>query len=173
MTKVLILYSSIDGHTKKIVETIKENLDSKNIISLSTINNAPENIENFDKILIASSIRYWKILPVARKFVQENHQILNTKKTAFVNINLTARKTWKDTPETNAYTKKFLLKTPLKPKLTWVFAWKLDYSLYGPLDTLMIKLIMKITWWPTKTPEPIEYTNWEKVKEFARDFDTL
>ncbi|MDD3645864.1 MAG: menaquinone-dependent protoporphyrinogen IX dehydrogenase [Candidatus Gracilibacteria bacterium] len=173
MTKVLILYSSIDGHTKKIVETIKENLDSKNIISLSTINNAPENIENFDKILIASSIRYGKILPVARKFVQENHQILNTKKTAFVNINLTARKTGKDTPETNAYTKKFLLKTPLKPKLTGVFAGKLDYSLYGPLDTLMIKLIMKITGGPTKTPEPIEYTNWEKVKEFARDFDTL
>lgn len=173
MTNVLILYGSVDGHTKKIAETIKDNLDDKNIVSIFPINDAPANINKFDKVLIASSIRYGKILPVARSFVQENYKILNNKKSAFININLTARKAWKDTPETNAYTRKFLQKTPLKPKITWVFAWKLDYSLYWPFDSFMIKFIMKITWWPTTTPEPIEYTNWEKVKEFAREFDKL
>ncbi len=32
----------------------------------------------------------------------------------------------------------------------------------------MIKLIMKMTKGPTKTDQPIEYTNWNRVAEFAK-----
>lgn len=172
---ILIIYDTVDWHTKKIVEFVKKELSInwKNSISVYLGNEYPSDFTKFDKILIASSIRYGKILPSINKLVQQNYDVLNKMKTGFININLSARKEWKDTPETNIYTKKFFKKSLLKPKIIWVFAGKLDYSLYWFFDTIMIKLIMKITWWPTKTLEAIEYTNWEKLKEFTKKFNEL
>ena len=48
-----------------------------------------------------------------------------------------------------------------------VFAGKLDYNSYSFLDRIMIKLIMLITNGPTKSKEPIEFTEWERVNDFG------
>ena len=53
-----------------------------------------------------------------------------------------ARKSGKDTPETNPYIKKFLNKTKWKPDMLGVFAGKVDYPSYNFLNkhTLFIKI---------------------------------
>ena len=38
------------------------------------------------------------------------------------------------------------------------------------MDRILIKLIMLITKGPTNSNTVIEYTNWEKVEEFAKEF---
>jgi menaquinone-dependent protoporphyrinogen oxidase len=43
----------------------------------------------------------------------------------------------------------------------------LDYKSYPFFDRIMIKLIMKMTKGPTKTDQPIEYTDWNRVKDFC------
>ena len=48
-----------------------------------------------------------------------------------------------------------------------VFAGKLDYQKYPFTDRLMIQLIMWMTKGPTNSKTKIEYTDWDKVKEFA------
>jgi len=169
----VIIYDTIDWHTKKIVEFIW-NIFEKNNLWFDVLKAEKSiNLWKYEKIILISPIRYWYYLPKITKFAKDNFEELNSKKRAFVWINLVARKIEKKTPETNVYTKKFLLKTPFKPKIVWVFAWKLDYSLYNFFDRVMIKMIMKITKWPTSTPEPIEFTNWEDVEKFSVDFMKL
>lgn len=57
---------------------------------------------------------------VLDKFITQHLSQLNSMPSAFFGVNLTARKAEKSTPETNAYMRKFLDKTPWKPRLTGV-----------------------------------------------------
>ena len=98
----LIIYSSTDGQTKRICETIKDHLelnDRIKIVSLNEVNKV--NLEKIKKIIIGASIRYGRHNRKVRDFVIKNKHILETKKTAFFSVNVVARKDEKNTPETN------------------------------------------------------------------------
>lgn len=174
MRTVAILYSTVDGQTKKICEFLVSQLqDEKTNVSLFSINEFHEEVPKFDTIVIGASIRYGKHNETVNRFISEREQELKYINSAFFSVNLVARKAGKDQPETNPYLIKFLDSISWKPDLTDVFAGSLDYSKYAFFDRLMIKAIMKFTKGPTKTEKPIEYTDWERVKAFAQKVRNL
>lgn len=171
----LLLYSSTDGQTKKIVLKIAEQLRTQgrqcDIRDLNTEKNL--NLSAYDKVLVGASIRYGHFNKGLLQFAAAYQRQLNSMKTAFFSVNLTARKEGKDTPATNAYTRKFLEKSPWNPTLISVFAGALCYPQYGWFDRTMIRLIMKMTNGPTDPQTEIEYTNWDKVNKFTEEFEQL
>ena len=170
--KILIIYSSTDGHTKKICEVIKENLINKGELHITSIENVFEtNIQIYDFILIGASIRYGKHNKKVFDFIEKNLNIIEQKKNAFFSVNVVARKNEKNTPETNPYIKKFLSKTRWKPKKLGVFAGKVDYPNYSFLNKQIIRFIMFITKGPINTSKSFEFTNWDNVKKFAQEID--
>jgi menaquinone-dependent protoporphyrinogen oxidase len=170
-TKTIIIYSSIDGMTKRICHYIKEILMLNNhLVDIFPIDNLSQKIIEYDKIIIASSIRYGKHNEQITTLINENTDFLNAKKTAFISVNLVARKIEKSKPNTNPYVIKFFNSIAWKPTLVAVFPGKLDYKLYSFKDQLLIKLIMLITKGPINSKTVIEYTNWNKVDEFGREF---
>jgi len=71
-TKTIIIYSSVDGQTQKICHYLKEVLISNNhSADLFNINYAIDTIFDFDKIIIASSIRNGKHNEQKEKFIQK------------------------------------------------------------------------------------------------------
>jgi menaquinone-dependent protoporphyrinogen oxidase len=84
-----------------------------------------------------------------------------------------ARKSEKNTPETNPYIKKFLKLSNWSPNKLAVFAGKIDYPKYGFFDRQIIRLIMFITNGPTDTSKSYEFTDWSKVEEFIRQIDQI
>ena len=66
--------------------------------------------------------------------------------------------------------KKFYEISAWKPQISAVFAGKLNYPKYRFIDKQMIRLIMFITRGPTDTKKVFEFTDWEKVKQFALNF---
>ena len=170
----LIIYSSTDGQTKKICETIKYHLalnEKIKIISLNEVNKV--NLEKVEKIIIGASIRYGKHNKRVQNFVIKNKNILKSKKTAFFSVNVVARKEEKSTPETNPYVKKFLAKTNWKPNKVAVFGGKVDYPNYNFINRNVIRFIMMITNGPTNTENSYEFTNWEMVKKFALELKMM
>ncbi|WP_350306661.1 menaquinone-dependent protoporphyrinogen IX dehydrogenase [Photorhabdus viridis] len=168
----LLLYSSRDGQTKKIITYIAENLhragqicDLRDLAIAETID-----LKSYDKVMIGASIRYGHFSSALKKFSICHQQQLNKMPTAFFGVNLTARKPEKRTPETNVYVRKFLLNTPWQPDLCGVFAGALLYPRYRWFDRVMVKLIMKMTGGETDTTKEIEYTDWQQVDHFADDF---
>ena len=170
--KILIIYSSTDGHTKKICEVIKENLIDKRELHLTSIENVSgTNVQFYDYIIIGASIRYGKHNRKVFDFIEKNLNIIENKKNAFFSVNVVARKNEKNTPETNPYIKKFLSKTRWKPKKLGVFAGKVDYPNYSFINKQIIRFIMFITKGPIDTSKSFEFTNWDNVKKFAQEID--
>jgi menaquinone-dependent protoporphyrinogen oxidase len=173
-TKIGLVYASIDGQTHKICNFIKEKLlkNNKNI-ELFSINNFNSKISNYHIFVIASSIRYGVHNKKIITFIKDHKKELETIKTAFISVNLVARKPDKNTPKTNPYVVKFFNNIDWKPTIVEVFAGKLDYKKYPFLDRIMIQFIMWITKGPTNKNSKIEYTNWGKVTQFANTISKL
>ena len=168
----LIIYSSTDGHTKKICETIKENLPSGNKFKLISLDEALYfNLEKCEKIIIGASIRYGRHNKKVLDFIIKNKNILDLKKTAFFSVNVVARKEEKSTPETNPYVLNFLKETNWKPNKLSVFAGKVDYPNYNFINKIVIRFIMMITKGPTDINNSYEFTNWENVRKFAKELE--
>ena len=87
-----------------------------------------------------------------------NKDILERKKNAFFSVNVVARKSDKNTPDTNPYIKKFLKKTSWKPNKLGVFAGKIDYPNLTFVNKHVIRLIMFLTDGPTDIDKTYEFT---------------
>tara|TARA_B100000965_G_scaffold399269_1_gene418883 strand:+ start:655 stop:1182 length:528 start_codon:yes stop_codon:yes gene_type:complete len=170
----LIIYSTTDGQTKKICEEIKNNSIYKQTYKIISIDEALEiNISNYDQIILGASIRYGKHDSKIYKFIKNNKNILDEKKNAFFSVNVVARKPEKNSFDTNPYIKKFLKKSSWKPKKLAVFAGKVDYPNLNLINRNIIRLIMFITNGPTNTKNVYEFTDWQKVKKFSKEFDNM
>lgn len=166
--KIGIIYSSVDGQTKKICEKLYQLLKDEQITTeLYSIEEFNQVLSKYHTLIIAASIRYGTHNKKINEFIVYNKHSLSKIQTAFFSVNLVARKKDKSSPSTNPYMVKFLDTIKWKPNFLEVFAGKLDYKSYPFFDRIMIKLIMKFTKGPTKTEKPIEYTDWKKVTNFG------
>ena len=170
MKKTLMIYSTTDGQTKKICDQLINISDSKKSITLCAIENASEKaLDQYSKVVIGASIRYGKHSPLVYEFIRLNREELEKKQTAFFTVNVVARKKEKNKPNTNPYMKKFLELSRWKPNKLAVFAGRIDYPSYRFFDRLIIRFIMLITKGPTDTSQTYEFTDWKKVKQFAKE----
>ena len=170
MYDTLIIYSSTDGHTKTICERILNYLNNKTEVKIMSLDEATKfDLSTFNQIIIGASIRYGKHSKKLYKFISLNKNLLDQKQSIFFSVNVVARKSEKNTPETNPYIKKFLKISNWKPKKIGVFAGRVDYPSYGFFDKYVIKFIMFLTNGPTDTSQSYEFTDWSKVDEFAKE----
>ena len=169
MASILVIYSTTDGHTRRICERLRTVLERHgHQVTVASIRDEPlPELSVFDKIVIGASIRYGKHSPLVFDFVRRNQKILDSKPNAFFSVNVVARKPEKSRPETNPYVKKFLKRIAWKPKQLDVFAGRIDYPSYTPVDRMVIRLIMWITKGPTDPQAVVEFTDWRRVEAFG------
>ena len=173
-SKLLILYSTVDGHAKHICEYAQDKLKGDKDIIIASLDDDPEHdLSDFDEILLGASVRYGFHRKNVYEFVRENKDELAKKKTAFFSLNLTARKPEKASPETNPYIVKFLKKVDWNPNLKSVFAGRLDYPSLNCPNRLAILLIMAITNGPKDLSKVHDFTNWSKVDEMIESIRSL
>ncbi|WP_127960293.1 menaquinone-dependent protoporphyrinogen IX dehydrogenase [Serratia microhaemolytica] len=172
--KALILYSSRDGQTRIIAEQIAARLRSSRDCDLLDLHQCDDVLlENYQQVVVGASVRYGRFHPTLMKFATRYATQLNQMPTAFFAVNLTARKPDKCSPETNAYTRKFLQQSPWRPQQCAVFAGALRYPRYRWLDRVMIRLIMKMTGGETDTSKEVEYTDWDQVSVFIKNISYI
>ena len=166
--KTGIIYSSVDGQTLKICNKLRDVLLQNNQnVELFSIDDFNEDVINYDRLIIGASIRYGVHNKKIIDFINTNKKQLDSIKTAFFSVNLVARKSEKSTPDSNPYVIKFFKTIDWTPTIVEVFAGKLDYKKYPFFDRIMIQFIMWMTKGPTKASTEIEYTNWDRVREFG------
>ena len=168
-SKLLILYSTVDGHTKDICNYIYKKLKRRKKVSIISVeDSANYDLSDFEEIVIGASVRYGYHRKNVYKFIQQNIEKLDKVKTAFFSLNLTARKPEKSTPETNPYVIKFLKKVKWEPTVKEVFAGRLDYPSLDTLNKFAILFIMFITNGPKNTSKTYELTDWNKVDNLIK-----
>jgi menaquinone-dependent protoporphyrinogen oxidase len=169
MAKILLMYSTTDGHTLEICQYLKQVIERyDNDVSLQSIDDDWKvDLMSYDKIVIGASIRYGKHSKQVYRYIEANDQILDSKPNAFFSVNVVARKPEKNQPDTNPYLKKFLRQISWKPKQLAVFAGKLNYPIYSFRDRQIIRFIMWMTKGPTNPETVIDYTDWKQVEAFG------
>jgi menaquinone-dependent protoporphyrinogen oxidase len=175
MARILLAYSTVDGHTRKICEHLCRRLQSDgHAVTLAALGEPTSaDLASCDKVVIGASIRYGKHRPVVYEFIRMNQRALESRPCAFFTVNVVARKPGKDSPDTNPYMKGFLRKTRWRPALLGVFAGKIDYQRYGFLDRQVIRFIMWLTHGPTGSHDCVEFTDWAGVDAFARRISSM
>ncbi len=174
-SRFLILYSTVDGHTVRICERLKEVLerDAHQVTLADLERSHATDLTPFDKVVIGASIRYGKHRRQVIDFINANAARLQQMPGAFFSVNVVARKPGKDSPETNPYVKKFVRQIAWRPSLLGVFAGKIDYPRYGFWDRAIIRFIMAITHGPTDPDAVVEFTDWHAVEAFGARLSAL
>jgi len=175
MANILIAYSTVDGHTKKICERLRAVVEqADHQVDLAQIDDdVVIDIESFDKVVIGASIRYGKHRQAVYNFVRRHRGPLENKPCAFFSVNVVARKISKNQPDTNPYVQKFLSATSWQPTARAVFAGKIDYPKYSFLDRQIIRLILWIGGGPTDPRTVVDFTDWNKVDDFGRQITAM
>ena len=171
MSRILILYSTIDGQTARICRRIRHAcLDAGHEAVLADIENHDAfNAAHYDSVVVGASIRYGRHRPIVARYLRWNRALLETRRCALFSVNMVARKPAKSAPDTNPYMKKLLAEIGWRPAHLAVFAGRLDYPSYGFLDRSVIRFIMLMTDGPTDPAGVFEFTDWEKVEAFGRE----
>jgi menaquinone-dependent protoporphyrinogen oxidase len=170
VASTLILYSTVDGQTKRIALRLQQMIEAfGHAVQVVAIEDAAAlDLATYDQIVIGASIRYGHHRPSVLEFIRQNQALLERKANAFFSVNIVARKAEKNRPETNPYLQKFLRQIDWKPQRLAVFAGRLDYPSYGFFDRQMIRLIMWITKGPTDPAAVVEFTDWSAVEAFGQ-----
>ncbi|MEM8491880.1 MAG: menaquinone-dependent protoporphyrinogen IX dehydrogenase [Pseudomonadota bacterium] len=175
MARILFVYGTTDGHTRKICGTMQTRLndigDEVELVAVEDVDSV--DLDAFDKLVVGASIRYGKHSKAIRAFVTDRKDQLDAKPNAFFTVNVTARKPEKNTPETNPYIGKFLEQVPWRPAKIGVFAGVINYPSYGFFDRTMIRFIMWMTKGPTDPHTHVEFTDWAKVDDFANEIHAM
>jgi len=169
MARILIAYSTTDGHTREICNRLRSVIEQQaHQVTLVPVGEvADADLEHCDKIVVGASIRYGRHRPAVVEFIARNAEVLNRKASAFFSVNVVARKPAKNQPHTNPYVRKLLRKIAWRPREVGVFAGKIDYPRYSTLDRMIIRFIMLLTGGPTDPRAVVEFTDWKQVEAFG------
>ena len=167
---ILIAYSTTDGFTQKICKQLNQTIEQQgqdvSVIPIGDVVDA--DLKTYEKIVIGASIRYGKHAKEVYEFIKRNEPVLNNKPNAFFSVNVVARKSAKNQPDTNPYMRKFLKQISWRPRQLAVFAGKINYELYSYRDKQIIRFIMWLTKGPTDPATNIEFTDWAQVESFGK-----
>ncbi len=169
MTGILLIYSTVDGHTREIADHLRARWEAagQDVTLVSLDDDPAVDPGDFERVVIGASIRYGKHRPNVAAYVNRHAEALQRRPAAFFSVSLVARKPNRDRLDTNPYVRRFLDTIRWQPDLVEVFAGKLDYPRYGFWDRQMIRLIMWMTRGPTDPSAVVDYTDWHRVDAFA------
>ena len=171
MSRILIAYSTTDGHTRQICERLRRVIEpvGHHVTVKLLVECGAADLEACDAVVIGASIRYGKHKPEVAEFIARHQAALEARPNALFSVNVVARKPGKDRPEGNPYLQKFLRRIDWKPQRLDVFAGRLDYPRLRPIDRTMIRFIMWMTKGPTDTTGTFEFTDWARVEAFGAE----
>ncbi|MBO0342918.1 flavodoxin domain-containing protein [Flagellimonas profundi] len=172
--KILIIYGTVEGQTRKIARFMENVLQEKghHVVIANAVEDPPAP-NNFDAVLVGSSIHIHEYNTLIKDYVQENIDILNQKPSAFFSVSMAVASDIKEEHEEAAQiAKDFLKDTTWNTKTVWHIAGALKYTKYSYFKKLIMRSIAKKEGGSVDTSQDHEYTDWSKVKEDVLHFIT-
>ncbi|MBO0323709.1 hypothetical protein J0X14_15475 [Muricauda sp. CAU 1633] len=170
--KILIVYATSEGQTRKISRFMEEILQSKNhSVVIADATEDPPSPEKFDAVLIGSSIHIQKYHSSIKNYVMQNLDELNRKHSAFFSVCMAVASDIKEEhEEVKKIAQHFLDQTGWKPNEINHIAGALKYTQYDYFKKLIMRMIAKKEGGSTDTSKDHEYTDWDAVRSFVLGF---
>jgi menaquinone-dependent protoporphyrinogen oxidase len=174
MSRLLILYGTTNGHTRKIAKVLSETLGEEGFLcDVIDADGVPPELEAsaYDGVLVAASIHAGGYQRAVKRWVRAHAGQLNLVPSAFVSVCLGVLER---RPEAQAEVReimhRFLRASGWQPTVTQTVAGALLYTQYGWLTRWFMKRIVAKAGGDTDTSRDYEYTDWDDLRAFARAF---
>jgi len=174
--KILILYGSLEGQTKKISERIANIIHSKDhqVTLLSGDRLPPEfSVDNYDAAIIGGSIHMGRYPGYIINFITKYRDWLNKVPSAFFTVCMAVHsQNAKSREEAVRYGDNLVTQTGWQPDLTETFPGSVKYTQYNFITRFIMKSISRREGGSTDTSRDHEYTDWVAVEHFSAAFMT-
>ena len=174
MARILILYSTVEGHTARIAERIARRLEGKgHVAAIHLLDAGASRLPDLaacDAVMVGASIHYGRHPRILRTLVRGQCAALAGRPSALFSVSLSAGGPGAKPAAAQRYLDRFLRETGWRPPLSASFAGALQYSKYGPLKRLVMICFVGLAGGNTDTSRDYEYTEWNAVERFADDF---
>ncbi len=173
MAKVLILYATTEGQTRKIAQFLADRAAYRDhAVDMHDVTCLPAqlDLESYDGVILAASLHMDQHQPAMHHFVVSHLLTLQNVKTAFLSVSLSAAGDKSD--QSVAYTcmERFLLETRWSPKKRMMVAGALRFPEHDFFRRWMLRRIAKVKHAPADASGDHEFTDWEALSKFFDEF---
>ena len=170
MLRLLVAYTTYDGHTAKVAERIAAALKSADcaveVCDLARMR--PDRpLREYDGVVAGAPLHSGKHPRTLAAFVTKNCTTLNTKPSAFFSVSLSAAGNDQQRDDATRCLEEFLKETGWKPSKSTIVAGALLYRKYGFFKRWLMKRIVSGGGGDTDTSRNHVYTEWEALDKFA------
>ena len=168
MSRILLLYATIEGQTARIAERIAHTLREKgHSVEILPADAQEADLTAYDGVIVGASIHYGHHPAYVRTLVRRQRDALSARHSAFFSVSLSAGGPRPKPKAAQRYIDKFLRRTGWQPQLVASFAGAVKYSLYGPIKRRVMIVFVGLGGGETDTSRDYDYTDWEAVERFA------
>ena len=176
MSRVLILYGTTDGHTRKIAAglraAVREAGCEADVVDAADAGAVTPT--GYDGVIVAASIHIGGFQRRVKHWVWTHTAELNRMPTAFVAVCLGILEARPEaTRAVYDIIERFFDQTGWRPTLQQAVAGALPYTRYGPIKRWLMKRKVATISSDTDTSRDYEYTDWEALRRFGHQFAAL
>ena len=170
MSRIVLLYASVEGQTKLIGERIARTLREQGHGVDLIPTDAQADFAAYDGVIIGASIHYGHHPADLCALVRRRRDVIAARPNAFFSVSLSAGGPRPKPAAAQRYIDKFLRKTGWQPQLVASMAGAVKYSVYGPIKRRVMIVFVGLGGGETDTSRDYEYTDWPAVERFAGEF---
>ena len=173
MNRVLIMFDTTEGQTRKIAQAIARRLSSSGLAAdVFRAGEKEPALNDYAGIIVAGSVHAGRYQKPLLHWVRKHAQAFGKRPTAFVSVSLGTLQ--KDdarvTADLAAIVERFCSAAAWKPTMVKHVAGALMYTHYNFITRWLMKRISAKAGGATDTSRDYEYTDWDEVNAFADDF---
>src|SRR5690606_8399695 len=176
MARILIIYATTDGHTAKVANRLGDFCGE--LGAEVTVHNArnPEAMpaaRDFDAVIVAASVHVSGYQQAVRAWVRANVADLSARPNAFLSVCMgIVEATPRVRADLEAIVARFVSHTGWQPDRVEFIAGAIPYSRYGILKRWVMWYMSRRAGVPTSTDRDYEFTDWDALRGFAKEFVT-
>ncbi len=171
MLSILIVFASHYGQTRKIAERIAARLRAAGheveLTDAGSKQVPPP--QDYDAIVLGSRIEMGRHAKTVRNYITAHRDDLRTIPSAFFSVSMAAAGPDAG-PDPEGYLASTFRELEWTPSHSVAFAGGLPYRKYDWLTRLILKLISRRAGHTTDTSQNHEFTDWNRVEQFASEF---
>ncbi len=171
MNRVLVLFASYHGQTRRIAFRIAETLRARGLhVHLRDLADEQPDPAGFAAVIVGAPVHMSRHHPAIASWLERHAATLATRPGAFFSVSMSAssaRATVRREIEQIAAT--FLAGVGWRPTHVATFGGALRYTQYGWLTRQLMKLVVGSQGRPTDTSRDHEFTDWPQVDRFSAD----
>lgn len=164
--KILIIYGTTEGQTRKIARFMEEQLQAKgHRVTIADATEEPPIADDFEVVLIGSSVHIHKYNNAVKHYINHHIDALNSRPMAFFSVSMAvASQIEEEHDDIQQLANDFMHECGLTEPYVFHIAGALRYTKYDYFKRLLMRMIAQKEGGSTDTSKDHEYTDWENIK---------